>query len=306
MQRPDRSLPWNQALLAVVPGLLAALGLVSADFSATMAVGGLLLSAFLVAAYWGNGRQLPGWSLLAAGMLAAAALALAAGVLGGLAALLAGQGARQLVLLGLLAVLTGSLGHGTLGRRVPRLAWALLALVVVCQLAVRVKYFVLFGVSWEVAGQWLSISLYAAVMALLLPVALGLRLAPRYGRLALLFVVGMVFISLRLLLDVNHQVSDWLGESPALAAYQAFVPLLFTVAAPLWFARAPSARGRVAGLLALAALAVMVDLVMVGWSYRGALPLMIWISFIPYTTSVLLTLGVADLLYRERPEPAAG
>jgi len=59
--------------------------------------------------------------------------------------------------------------------------------------------------------------------------------------------------------------------------------------------------------LALSGLAVMLDLVIVGWSYGGELPLMIWISFIPYTASVLLTLASAHLLYRgagDAPHPA--
>jgi membrane protein YdbS with pleckstrin-like domain len=65
------------ALLAIIPGLLATVGLVSADFSAWMLVGLILLAAFLVSAYWWNDRQSPAWSLMAAGMLASVGLTIA-------------------------------------------------------------------------------------------------------------------------------------------------------------------------------------------------------------------------------------
>ena len=47
---------------------------------------------------------------------------------------------------------------------------------------------------------------------------------------------------------------------------------------------------------------MILDLVIVGLAY-GDLPLFIWISFIPYTISVLLTLALAYLLYRESTRP---
>jgi hypothetical protein len=78
---------WNSALLAIIPGLFATMGWVSTDFRASMLVGLILLSAFLVAAYWWNKRQLPAWSLMAPGMLASVGLTIASGVIGGLAAI---------------------------------------------------------------------------------------------------------------------------------------------------------------------------------------------------------------------------
>jgi hypothetical protein len=307
MSQEELPLSWNMALLAIIPGLLATVGLVSADFSAWMLVGLVLLAAFLVSAYWWNNRQLPAWSLMAAGMLASVGLTIASGVIGGLAAILMGESANVLVLLLLLATLVALLGFSVRARRVPLLAWVLFAVVVVCQLVVRVKYFVLFGVSWSVAGQWLNISLYAVVIALLLPVALGLCLAQRYGLSTMLFVIGMIYVGFQILIDVNYKVSDQIGGTLGFVAYNALIPLLFTVLAPLWFLRARSSRSRVRGVLALVGLAVILDLVVVGLSYSGDLPLIIWISFIPYTISVLLTLALSYLLYREsrkRPTPA--
>jgi len=299
MSQDELPYPWNKALLSISPGLLAAAGLVSADFSSRMLSGTLLLAAFLISAYWWNRRQLPAWSLMAAGMLASIGITMATGVIGGLAAILADGSARGLVLLVLLAAWVVLLWTSLRGRRVSPLVWILLAVIVLCQLAVRLKYFVLFGISWPVAGQWLNISLYAVVIALLLPFALGMLLATRHGRLATLFVVGMLYMSFQLLVDVNHKVSDQMGGTIGFTVYQIVIPLFFTVAAPLWFVRARSWRSRVSGMLALEGLTIILDLVVVGLSYDGALPAIIWISFIPYTISVLLTLGLTTLLYKD-------
>ena len=51
-------------------------------------------------------------------------------------------------------------------------------------------------------------------------------------------------------------------------------------------------------MLTLVGLAVIIDLIIIGLSYGGELDLIIWISFIPYTISVLLTLALAYLLYQ--------
>jgi hypothetical protein len=300
MDQDKLPLPWHRALLAMVPGLVATVGWVGTDFSAKMFAGSTLLAVFLGSAYWRNDRRLPAWSLVGAGMLASVVLTVVSGLIGGLAAMVAGASANTVVLVVLLGALAALLGTSAGERRAPPLVWVLLAVVVVCQLGVRCKYFLSFGVSWPVAGQWLTISLYAAVVALLLPVALGYRLARRYGSLATLFVIGMVYGGFQVLVDVNSKVSDQIGGTLGFAAYEALIPLMLTVAAPLWFLRARSSRSRLGGVLALSGLAVMIDLVVVGWSYRGELPPIIWISFVPYTISVLLTLTSAHLLYEKR------
>jgi hypothetical protein len=274
------------------------MGLVRSDFSAGMLVGLILLTAFLFFVYWGNNRQLPAWSLMAVGMLAAVGLVIASGVAGGLVALLLGGSANVLILLVLLVALVALVTTLQRDQPVSLLAWVLFALIVAGQLAVRIKYFFLFGLSWSVVGQWLTISLYAAVIGLLLPVVLGWCLAQRYGLAAMLFVMGMVFIGFHILIDLNYKVSDQMGVTPGFVAYKTLIPLIFTVVAPLWFMRSPSPQSRMVGLLGLVGLAVIVDLVVVGLSYGGDLPLIIWISFIPYTLSILFTLILANLLYR--------
>lgn len=309
MNREDLPLSWNKALLAIIPGLLATVGLITTDFSTGMLVGLILLIIFLVSVYWWNHRQLPGWGLMAVGMLTSVGLILASGVIGGLAAIIAGKSANTFVLLILLATLTTLLGFSLRTQRVPVFVWVLFALIILCQLAVRIKYFILLGVSWSVACQWLNISLYAAVIALLIPVVLGQFVAQRYGLLTMLFIIGMIFASFQILIDVNYKVSDQIGGSLGFSAYKALIPVLFTVIAPLWFLRARSALSRIGGMLTLVGFAVIIDLLVVGLSYAGELPLIIWVSFIPYTISILLALVLAYLLYREsgkRPTQVAG
>jgi hypothetical protein len=289
----------DEALLAIFPGLLATMGLIQSDFSLGMLRGLILLFAYLLFAYWRNNKQLPAWSLMAVGMLAYVGLLLASAGVGGLAALLVGDSAMALVLLGLLVALILLLRILLRDQRVSLLAWVLFTLVLVCQLAVRIKYFVQFGVSWSVAGQWLSISMYAAVLALLLPVVLGWFLALRYGPAAMLFVLGMVFMGFHILIDVNHKVSDQMGSSFGFVAYKTLIPLIFTVIAPLWFIRGKPLKSRRIGMFGLVALAVVLDFLVVGMSYGDDLPLTVWISFIPYTMSILFALILANLLFRE-------
>ena len=178
MNPEDFPLSWNKALLAIIPGLLATMGLVHSKFSRGMLAGLVLLVTFLVYVFWRNNRQAPAWSLMVLGMLSALVLTITSGVIAGLAALLLGKAANGLVLL------LHSLFWGRSSARISEflgLSGGLCALVIGCQLAVRIKYFMLFGVSWSVVVQWLNISLYAAIIALLLPVVLGWYLARRFG-----------------------------------------------------------------------------------------------------------------------------
>lgn len=290
-------------MLAIVPGLLATLGLIRTDFSGWMLSGLMGLITFLVFAYWGNNKQLPGWSLLAIGMLASTSLVITSSVIGGLTTVIVGKSANIIVLLVLLITLPVLLGFSMRNYRISPSAWGLFALIIMCQLAIRIKYFVEFGVSWSVAGQWLSISLYAAMMGLLLPVVLGMLLSNRYGFTTMLFVVGMVYVNFQILIDVNHKVSDQIGGTEKFVIYKALIPFLFTVLAPLWYLRAQTSYHRIVGMISLVGLAVFLNLLVVGFSYGEELPLIIWISFIPYTFSVLLTLGLANLLFHGIKRP---
>ena len=297
-------LSWKFALLAVIPGGLAVAGFTNADFSARMLAGAGLLAAYLTFAYLWGGRQLAGWSLMAAGMLASMGLTVASGILGGLASTLVGLSANVIVLLMLLVTQVAIFISLMQGRHISWHVWMLIVLIAACQLAVRVKYFVLFGLSWSTAGDWLSISLYSAATGLLLPVTFGMYPARKHGRLAMLFAIGMIYMGIQLLIDVNQKVSAVMGDNPGFLTYKAMTPFLFSILAPLWFLRARSNLSRLMGLLLLSGLAVALNLSIVGVSY-GNLPLILWGSFIPYTASVLLTLVLAYLLYQGSQLPPA-
>ncbi|MGD8596028.1 MAG: hypothetical protein PVJ26_03310 [Anaerolineae bacterium] len=308
MAEQELPLPWKRSVIAVIPGLLATMGWISTGFSARMLAGLVGLVLFLLSAYWWNKKRLPGWSLMAVGMLASIGLVIASGVIGGLLALTVGVNSNLLVLLAFLVISVTLLRMLLKGRQVSPQIWGLFSLVVLCQLAVRIKYFTLFGISWSVTAQWLIISLYAAMVGLLLPVIFGLFLSQRYGLQTMLFVIGMIYTSYQILIDVNLKVSDQIGHTGTYVVYQAFIPFLITVLAPLWYMRARAFCARIAGTLSLVGLAVFINLLVVGISYAGQLPVVIWISFIPYTASILLTLVLAYLLYGTHggtPNPTA-
>lgn len=298
MERDELPLSWKHALLAVLPGFLAATGFTNTDFSIRMLTSAVLLATYLALAYFWSGRHFPGWSLMAAGMLASIGLMIASGILGGLASTIVGPSANSIVLLMLLVMLVALFIYLIRGRHISWRVWMLSVLIVACQLAVRIKYFALFGLSWSTAIDWFSISLYSAVTGLLLPVAFGLFPARKHGLLAMLFTIGMIYMGIQLLIDVNQKVSAVIVDSFSFLAYKAMTPFLFTVLAPLWFLCASSPRSRLSGLLVLTGLAIAFNLSVVGISY-GDLPLIIWGSFVPYTTSVLLALSLAYILYEE-------
>jgi hypothetical protein len=110
---------WDKTLLAIIPGLLATLGFVTSDFSARMLVGLFLLVLFLIVVFWSNNRQLPGWGLMALGMLVSIGLVITSGVLGGLAAIFAGKSATAIILLVILAILITILRFSFRSQRVP-------------------------------------------------------------------------------------------------------------------------------------------------------------------------------------------
>ena len=171
-----------------------------------------------------------------------------------------------------------------------------MALVVVCNILVRVKNFILVDVSWSVAHGVISVGLWAAALALL-PVVIGIPLARRHGKFAVLFVVGSTYMAFQSLINVDQQVRINLNSSTGFIAYMVLIPLLFTVIAPLWYLRTEPMRAKMGGLLALTGVAVAANIIVSGW-VRGDFTLMIWLSAIPYIISVLLTIALAHFLYR--------
>jgi len=275
--------------------------LVSLDFSAWTLAGMALLIALVAAAWIRNNGQLPAWSLLALGFLAYTGLVAVFGVLGGLVALAtSAAGPDPLLFILFFVPWTALIALAIVflrGQHIPSLLWILFGLIIVSSLLVRVKYFALYGISWSATRGMMRVSLWSAGI-LLLPVAIGLRLARRHGAHTVLFVVGTTFLWFQSLINHDHRLDLYMDNSVLFTAFIILLPLLFTVIAPLCFLLAGSARGRIWGLLVPVGLAVVVCMVVTGL-VRGDFTLIIWLGAIPYTLSILLNLALAYLLYRQ-------
>jgi hypothetical protein len=283
--------------LALLPGGLATVGILNVDFSTGTLIGVGFLILILWFAYFLNQRKLPDWSLMGLGSLAYLALTAGSGLFGGLAALIVGGSGSTVVLLlfwiMILALLVKNLG----GQHLPAMSWFVFGLIVICQLAVRLKYFALFGFSWSVMWQWLNVSLFSAG-TLLLPLAIGICLARHYGQATVLFLIGATYLGFQTLSDNGGHVSAQVGSGLTLAFYLLLPPLFFTLLAPLCFTRARSSRIRLVGSLVLIGLALVFDILFSGL-VRGDFSTLIWLSAIPYTLSLLLSFGLAFYLYEK-------
>jgi len=295
---------WRTVALSLIPGMLAMVGLVGNDFSAYHFVGIGILVAFVIVAWVWNNQQLPWWSLMASGFLTGAGLSTALSVLGAILSVVTHTTVDpsswlflSLPWVVMLFVITFSLR----GQHISGQVWILMALVVVCNILVRVKNFILVDVSWSVAHGVISVGLWAAALALL-PVVIGIPLARRHGKFAILFVVGSTYMAFQSLINVDQQVRVNFNSSTGFIAYMVLIPLLFTIIAPLWYLRTGPMRAKMGGLLTLTGVAVAANIIVSGW-VRGDFTLIIWLSAIPYIISVLLTIALAHFLYRGARAP---
>jgi hypothetical protein len=287
--------PWKKALPTMIPGFLAAVGLLDDDLSTRTMIGMGLLIILLWLSFFSNQRQLPSWNLVALGSLAAMVITLASGVLGGVAALLVGGAGKAVVLLLFWGAIMTLLGKSLPGRPMPPLAWVGLGLIVMCQLGVRIKYFAFYGVSWQVIWEWLNVSLFSAGF-LLLPLAIGVQLANRHGQATMLFLIGAIYMGFQILADNGGYISAHLGESPIFSLYRLVPPFLFMILAPICFTRILSAQGRQVVTMTLIGMAMIFDILFSGL-VRGDFSTLIWLSAIPYVLSILLSFGLGFYMY---------
>jgi hypothetical protein len=288
--------------------LLATFGLLNVDLSMQTLIGATVLVLYTVAAWFQNGRRLPGWSLLGVGML----FGLGLPVVLALAALP-------------VALATGTEPTPSSSPFTLAIPWVLLALLVLClrrdvrfspgvgllavgtilcSVLVRVKYFVLYGVSWAIAGEMLGVSLWAAGTLLLPAVVAGL-LGRRYGLLAVLFAVGGAYVWYQVLLDNAQRVSAGITDPALYLVYVVATQLPFVVIGPWWFLRARGLRGRLWGLLISVCAAVSANILISGLVRRDFSPV-IWLSAIPYTVSIALSIALAYALCQSRPVAERG
>jgi hypothetical protein len=291
--------PNNRILFAVTPGLLATLGLINGNSSFWTLLGVILLLLFVAVAWLKNNRRLPGWSLMAIGLLLGIAQPVVLGIIGVLVALVTGtppSPASSPFVLALpwigIAVLSLYLKQD---RKASSRTWLLAAVIVLCCILVRVKYFILLGVSWSILWEMLGVSLWSAGTLLLPIIAVG-PLARRYGAPTSLFAVGAIFAWYQVLIDNAYKVSGNIGSSELFWVYLIVVRFLFIVIGPWLFLRAKGTRRQLFGLIGSICASVAIN-IMISGIVRGDFTLIIWLTAIPYTISIGLSLALAYWLY---------
>lgn len=302
--------PWWGVLLAVLPGLLLALGRVGGGLPGTTtrilgaATVALLVAA--VAAAWWQSRQFPIWALLPAGLLAwqlifLVGMGLGENLLFPRRAESAGMG-LVLVQAALALVLWALLLRR--GRRIPAAVWGLAAFMVLLYGVGGLVYWDGSGAARAPTdlGRWTLQALSGPAEGLML-VGLGALAARRHGVGALLFVLGGFGY---MLMDSDYLSGYSLRNWTWMSLYLVAMTLWYLVLAPAACLRARSAWGRALALLGPVVLfhAVRLALPLLVGPGRSALPM----GEVGISLTVVLSLLLGWLLYRalgEAPRPAA-
>ena len=288
--------PQNRALLAVVPGLLAALGLADSERSIWIPLGSMLLLLFVAIASKQFRWPLPDWSLLAVGILFGLTLPFVLSTTGLIVALATNTSPSPTS--SLFVLVLPWIGITVLLRMRPPAssAWPVLAGIVLACILVRMKYFVLFGVSWPIIREMLGVSLWSAG-SLLLPIVFVGLLRRQYGEAAVLFAVGATFVWYQVLIDNAYKVSENVVSVELFWVYLVASRLPFVVVGPWLFLRAQEPHRKLLGLTVPVCLSVIVNIVTSG-IVRGDFTIIIWLSAIPYTISIILSLVLAYWICR--------
>jgi len=122
-------------------------------------------------------------------------------------------------------------------------------------------------------------------------------LARRFGASTILFAVGATFAWYQVLIDNAYKVSDNIGSSELFWLYLIVVRFLFIVLGPWLFLRAKRPHRQLFGLIGSVCASVVINIVVSGL-VRGDFTWIIWLSAIPYTISIGLSLLLAYWLYR--------
>lgn len=247
-----------------------------------------------------SNKQLPDWSLMAGGILLGIAQPIILSTLGIFTALISGttpSPTASPIVLALpwigIALILFYLRHN--GRSVSKVVlWA--GIITICCLLVRVKYFVLYGISWSILWKMLGISLWAAGTLLLPTMIVGL-LPRRFGAFTILFAIGATFSWYEVLIDNGFKVSISIGSQGALWVYLFVVRSLFIIIGPWLFLCLKDLRRKLMGLISSICASVVINIVISG-VVRGDFTLVIWLSAIPYTICVGLSPVLAYRMYR--------
>jgi hypothetical protein len=310
---PVCPLPWWQVALVILPGVVVLPTLPTGDGTGYV-FAAIVLVMLIAGVVWQREGQLPSWALLLLGIELVAGAGMLSAAVG---SLFPGRPTLGAVLLGLLiaVLLTSGLIVAVRHLRAhplpPAIRW-LLPLMLGLALAGGV----LTGLMSLLAGSdpfdpaaisaLLMMGLWhvGLTIVMLVPVALGLPLARRYGLLALLFVVGCLYPIYYVVLDPNYGLSIWTDRTLIIWIVELAAPALMLVVGPLWMLRAASMRGRVLGLLIPLAVTFAVGAIIppLVRDYATGLSLA---SAGLQALSLLLIVVVAALLYRDASDSSA-
>lgn len=291
---------WMTTVLAIVPGILITIAILINVVYEMAFWTALALILFVAISWFHQSKKLPGWSLMAVGMLLTAFLTIVSGIFGGITTLIVGVDSVSIsvaiaaVWLAILLIFA----HFWLQKqlRFSSTIWLIIGLVVICNFLVRMKYFYLFDLSWSTLGDVARISLWSAG-TLLLPVIIGMYLAQRYGLMVVLLAVGTTYMWFQIIIDNADRVSENIHQPLLLGGYLILTPVLATIVGPILYLRAKKTSYRLQGLLIATCIAVGVNVIISG-VVRGDFTLIVWLSAIPYVASVVLVLWLSYLLHQ--------
>jgi hypothetical protein len=301
LPNPDEHpVAYIKLLVIMIPGLVATLGLVNGELSIWSLLGIILLVFFIAVGWVTSHRQLPDWSLMASGILLGVAQPVILGIIGVFAALITNTtpsptSSPVVTILPWIGIALILFFLWRRGQSVTKVVF-LVGMITFCCILVRVKYFILFGVSWSILGQMLGISLWAAG-TLLLPVMFVGLMPRRFGELTILFAVGATFVWYQVLIDNGYKVSTNMGNPGMLWVYYLVVSSLFIVIGPCVFLRLVGLQRKLLGLIVSMCTSVVINILVSG-IVRGDFTPIIWLSAIPYTVSIGLSPLLAYWLYR--------
>lgn len=295
-----QQVPNKYILLTIIPCFLATLGLANGGSSLWAVVGPVALLLFIIGAWLDNKKQLPAWSLMSLGALVQIGFTAIIGVLGVFAAMVTHTTASPVSSPYILAIpWIGVLVMAFFikpQRQFASRIWLLAAAIVFCCILIRVKYFVLYGLSWDILRQMMGVSLWAAG-TLLFPIILAGLLARRFGEQSILFMVGAVFVWSQVLIDNGFHISEILGSPAAFWAYLFVIQFFFIGLGPWLFLRLKNMRSQLTGLIVCMIASVTINILFSG-IMRGDFILIYWLASIPYVISIGLCPLLAYWLFR--------
>ncbi len=291
---------WMTTVLAIVPGILITIAILINVVYEMAFWTALALILFVTISWLHQAKKLPGWSLMAVGMLLTAFLTIVSGIFGGIITLIVGVGSVSIsvAIAAIWLVILLIFAHFRLQKqlRFSSTIWLVIGLVVICNFLVRMKYFYLFDLSWSTLGDVARISLWSAG-TLLLPIIIGMYLAQRYGLMVVLLAVGTTFMWFQIIIDNADRVSENIHQPLLLVGYLLLTPVLATIVGPILYLRAKKTSYCLQGLLIATSIAVGVNVIISG-VVRGDFTLIVWLSAIPYVAGVVLVLWLSYLLYQ--------